>query len=98
MICDMNSNKAVPSCEEWRGSGGGGEKKRTSFLRDPYRFARELLDEKRSRKLDICKEELEQYFKSQYSDNRQTIPLGSPGYVPQPVLPTVPFDKSPPKL
>lgn len=74
------------------------EKERSSFLRDPYRFAKELLDEKRSGKLDISKEELEEYIKSQYSDKRRTTPLGSPGYVPQPVLPTVPFDTAPPKL
>lgn len=46
------------------------EKERASFFRDPYRFARELLDEKRSGKLDISRVELEKHIKSQYSDNR----------------------------
>ncbi len=74
------------------------EKERTSFFRDPFKHAWQLLDEKRSGKLDTSKEELESYIKSQYSDNRRATPLGSPGHVQCPNPPTIQFDTSPPKL
>ncbi|KAL0965754.1 hypothetical protein UPYG_G00285280 [Umbra pygmaea] len=44
------------------------EKERTNFFRDPFKYARQLVDEKRSGKLNISKEELEQHIKSQFSD------------------------------
>uniref|UniRef100_A0A3B4XDA6 Reverse transcriptase domain-containing protein n=1 Tax=Seriola lalandi dorsalis TaxID=1841481 RepID=A0A3B4XDA6_SERLL len=74
------------------------EKERTSFFRDPFKYAWQLLDEKRRGKLNTSKEELESYMKSQYSDNRRASPLGPPGHVPHPNPPTIQFDISPPKL
>lgn len=74
------------------------EKERTNFFRDPFKYARQMLDEKRSGKLNVSKEELEQHIKSQYSDSKRTSHLGSPGYVPRPAPPTLPYNSSPPKL
>ncbi|KAL7877432.1 hypothetical protein SRHO_G00040750 [Serrasalmus rhombeus] len=64
----------------------------------PLRAAQPLLGEKRSGKLIISKEDLEQYVKGQYMDAASDTPLGSPGYVPHPDLPKTPFDTSPPRL
>ena len=74
------------------------EKERKDFFRDPFRFCRQLLDEKRSGKLSISKEDLEQHIKGQYTDEAKDRPLGSPGHVPRPDSPKIPFDTSPPKL
>lgn len=60
------------------------EKERKNFFKDPFRYARQLLDEKRSGKLAITKEDLEHYIKGQYTDAARDSPLGSPGYVPRP--------------
>lgn len=61
------------------------EKERKDFFKDPFRYARQLLDKKRSGKLAISKEELEQHIKGQYTDAAKDTPLGSPGHVPRPV-------------
>lgn len=74
------------------------EKERKNFFKDPFRYARQLLDEKRSGKLAITKEDLEHYIKGQYTDAARDSPLGSPGYVPRPDPPRTPFDTSPPRL
>ena len=74
------------------------EKERKDFFKDPFRFARQLLDEKRSGKLTILKEDLEQHIKGQYTDAAKDLPLGSPGHVPRPDSPKTPFDTSPPRL
>ncbi len=74
------------------------EKERKNFFKDPFKYARQLLDEKRSGKLVITKEDLEHYIKGQYTDAAKDTPLGSPGYVPRPNPPRSPFDTSPPRL
>lgn len=72
------------------------EKERRDFFKNPFKYARQLLEEKRSGRLNISKEELEQYVKGQYTDAAKDTPLGSPGYVPRPAPPSIPFDTSPP--
>ncbi len=44
------------------------EKDRSSFFRSPFRYARGLLEEKTSGILDVSKEELQEYIRTQYSD------------------------------
>ncbi|KAL2097226.1 hypothetical protein ACEWY4_006433 [Coilia grayii] len=73
------------------------EKERRAFFQDPFGYARQLLDEKRSGKLDISKEELEQYAKTHYTDAAKDTPLGSSGYIQRPPPPTIAFDTSPPR-
>ncbi|XP_016406634.1 uncharacterized protein LOC107739136 [Sinocyclocheilus rhinocerous] len=73
------------------------EKARLSFLRDPFKFARGLLEEKKSGKLHTTQQELEVFIKSQISDSQKESPLRSPGYIPQLPEPTSQFDTSPPK-
>ncbi|KAK7930262.1 hypothetical protein WMY93_006657 [Mugilogobius chulae] len=63
------------------------EKERKDFFRNPYKFARQLLDEKRSGSLNISKEELEQHMKAVHSDKKRWTSLGSPGYIPLPPSP-----------
>ena len=74
------------------------EKERASFIRNPFRHARQLLEEKKSGKLEATKEEIEQYIRDQYSDPARNVPLGSPGYVPPPSPPASPFVCSPTRL
>ncbi|KAL7847813.1 hypothetical protein AOLI_G00225310 [Acnodon oligacanthus] len=97
--CDVTSRRSLQSCigQNKSGSGGSG-RRRKDFFRDPFKYARQLLDEKRSGKLIISKEDLEQYIKGQYMDEARDTPLGSPGYIPHPDLPKTLFDTSPPRL
>lgn len=74
------------------------EKERSNFFKNPFKHARQLLEDKRSGKLEITKSELESYIKEQYSDPAKSTPLGSPGYVPRPAPPTSLFDAALPKL
>ena len=70
---------------------------RTCFVWDPFKYARSLLEEKKSGKLQTTKQELEQHIKDQLSDNLRAKPLGSPGYVPHLPEPSTEFDTSPPR-
>ena len=63
------------------------EKERARFIRNPFRHARQLLEEKKSGKLEATKEEIEQHIRGQYTDPKRNLPLGSPGYVPPPPPP-----------
>ncbi len=74
------------------------EKERSSFFRNPFRYARGLLEEKTSGILDVSKEELQENIRTQYSDPVRNKPLDSPGYVPRPSEPSVLFNVSPPKF
>ncbi|XP_078665283.1 uncharacterized protein LOC144907786 [Branchiostoma floridae x Branchiostoma belcheri] len=73
-------------------------KERNQFFKNPYKFARNLLEEKKGGSLQISKEELELHLQETYSDPQRNAELGSPGYVPRPTEPEVAFDVSPPKL
>ncbi|KAJ8351716.1 hypothetical protein SKAU_G00231920 [Synaphobranchus kaupii] len=72
------------------------EKERSSFLRNPFRHARQLLEEKQSGRLEATKEV--EHIRGQYSDPVEKTPLGTSGYVPRPPPPTTQFDSSPPRL
>ncbi len=74
------------------------EKERRNFFKNPFKHARQLLEDKRSGKLEITRSELESYIKEQYSDPEKATPLGSPGYVPRPAPPAFLFDAALPKL
>lgn len=74
------------------------EKERSDFFKNPFKHARQLLEDRRSGKLETTKEELERHFSQQFSDAGRLTPLGSPGYVPRPAPPAVPFNTAPPKL
>ena len=74
------------------------EKERANFFKDPFKHARQLLEEKKSGKLEITNEQLEQHVRKQYSDPARNVPLGTPGYVPRPTPPTSKFNIMPPKL
>lgn len=74
------------------------EKERANFFRNPFRYARGLLEEKASGTLEVSKEQLEEHIHAQYSDSARNEPLGPPGYLPKPAEPSALFDVSPPKL
>ncbi|KAL6487621.1 hypothetical protein MHYP_G00042470 [Metynnis hypsauchen] len=85
-----SSQPTGASCER----GGGKQPQRSGKVSSCC----ERPDEKRSGKLIISKEDLEQHIKGQYVDvARDTLP-DSPGYVPRPDVPKTPFDTSPPRL
>ncbi|KAJ8375377.1 hypothetical protein SKAU_G00059570 [Synaphobranchus kaupii] len=73
------------------------EKARASFFRDPFKYARGLLKEKKSGKLETTAEELQNHIKEQLGDSSRNIPLGSPRHVPRPPEVASQFDTSPPK-
>ncbi|KAL6455729.1 hypothetical protein MHYP_G00355800 [Metynnis hypsauchen] len=74
------------------------EKERASFFKDPFKHARQLLEERKTGKLEITREQLEQHVREQYSDPQRSVPLGTPGHVPQPAQPTAEFNTKPPKI
>lgn len=81
------------------------EKERASFMRNPFKHAYQLLEEKRRAptslllQLEAAKEEIEQHIRAQYSNSKRNVPLGSQGYVPPPPpRPTTQFDSFPPWL
>ncbi len=51
------------------------EKEISSFFRNLFRYARGLLEEKTSGILDVSKEELQEYIRTQYSDPVRNKPL-----------------------
>lgn len=74
------------------------QKERDSFFKDPFKHARQLLEEKKTGKLETTREQLEQHVREQCSDPQRSFPLGTPGYVPRPAQPTAEFNIMPPKL
>lgn len=54
------------------------QKERASFFIDPFKHARQLLEEKKSGKLETTRGQLEQHVRVQYSDPVSNIPLGAP--------------------
>ena len=74
------------------------QKERADFFKNPFKHARQLLEEKKSGKLEITREQMEQHAIRQCSDPSREIPLGTPGYVPQPAPPKAEFNIMPPKL
>ncbi|KAI8500672.1 hypothetical protein Bbelb_214900 [Branchiostoma belcheri] len=73
------------------------QKQRAEFFKNPYKFARALLEEKKGGSLNVGKEELEAHLEETYTDPERHKPLGPPGYIPRPAQPSVPMDISPPK-
>jgi len=74
------------------------QKEQASFFKDPFKPARQLLEEKKSGKLKTTREKLEQHVKEHYSDPVRNVPLGTQGYVPKPAPQTAVFNIMPPKL
>ncbi|XP_019614735.1 PREDICTED: uncharacterized protein LOC109462613 [Branchiostoma belcheri] len=74
------------------------ENQRKQFFRNPFKFAKSLLEEKKGGDLTIGVEDLEAHLKATYSDPEKDRPLDSPGYVPRPAEPSVPMDVTPPEM
>lgn len=49
----------------------------SKFLKNPYRIARSLLEEKKSGALVMTKEDFEDHVKSHMPDTERHLPLGS---------------------
>ncbi len=52
------------------------EKVRSSFFKNPFKHVRQLLEDRRSGKLEITQSELENHIRVQYSDPAKLTPLG----------------------
>ncbi len=74
------------------------ERERSNFFKNPFKHARQLLEDKRNGKLDITQSQLESFIREQYSDPAKSTPLGSPGYVPRLAPPSFLFNADLPKL
>lgn len=96
----MTLSRGWPSYAGQNRSRGGGDGRRRKGRTSSKTLssARQLLDDKRSGKLAITKEDLEHYIKGQYTDAAKDTPLGSSGYVLRPDPPRTPFDTSPPRM
>ena len=67
-------------------------RKRTSFLTDPFGFAKKLLSDKRSGQLNCPTEELNTYLRDNLSDPERDKELGNLEAVIRPHQPTTKFD------
>lgn len=74
------------------------EKESSNFFKNPFKHAKQLLEDKKSGKLEISKAVLEKHIMEQYSDPAKAIPLESAGYVPRQAPTVSPFNMAPPKV
>lgn len=74
------------------------EKERATFFKNPFKHARQLLEEAKSGRMEVTREELEEHIRKQYSDPARTTPLGAPGHLPRPEPPVSQFNILPPRL
>ncbi|KAJ8397209.1 hypothetical protein AAFF_G00440430 [Aldrovandia affinis] len=74
------------------------EKERDNFFKNPFKHAKQLLEDKKSVKLEVTKEKLKQHIRGQYSHSARNNPLGPPGHVPCPAPPTSQFNITLPKF
>lgn len=63
------------------------EKERAIF-KNPFRNSQQLLEDKKSGKLEMTKEELKHHVCDKYSNPTRSTLLGFLGYVPHPAPPT----------
>ncbi|CAK6963971.1 hypothetical protein F2P79_011962 [Scomber scombrus] len=91
-LASLRRAERIRKCRRWK------EKERSNFFKNPFKHARQLLENKRSGKLEISRSELEIHIREQYSDPAKSTPLGSLGYVPRPAPPASPFYAALPKL
>ncbi|KAL9964680.1 hypothetical protein ACROYT_G028355 [Oculina patagonica] len=70
------------------------KKVRQQFVKNPYKFAKGLFVESKSRKLECAKEELENHLKATYSDPKREDELPRMAGLQKPTSPGVAFDMS----
>ena len=65
---------------------------RKDFIKDPYKFAKKLFDEKKGGKLECTKEELETHLKETYTDPQRNTKLPPMAAMKRPTAPGVQFN------
>ncbi len=51
------------------------EKEQAKLFKNPFRFARQLLEKAKPRSLEVTREDMEEHIKRQYNDEREMSPL-----------------------
>ena len=68
--------KRLRNAERIRRTRKERSKKRSQFVKDPYKFTKTLLGEERSGRLASSQEEIENYLKRTHTDEQRETPLG----------------------
>ncbi|KAJ8417897.1 hypothetical protein AAFF_G00227400 [Aldrovandia affinis] len=91
-LASLQRSECIRKCRKRK------EKERANFFNNPFKYARQLLEDEKSGKLEVTKEKLEQHIRGQYSDPARNNPLGPPGHVSRPAPPTSQFNIMLPKF
>jgi hypothetical protein len=73
-------------------------RKRAQFMANPFKFIKTLLGDKRSGRLECSKEEVEEYLRQTYGDERRNEDLQECEKLVKPEPPSTEFDETEPKL
>ena len=74
------------------------KKNQERFYKDPFQFARQLLQQPRSGSLSVKKDQLEAHLRKTYSDPNREIALSEPAGLGWPAAPGEEFNCKPPSL
>ncbi|GFN85989.1 reverse transcriptase [Plakobranchus ocellatus] len=91
-------HSALSRAESARKKRSQKRKNQERFIRDPFQFARQLLQQRKSGTLTVDREELETHLKKTYSDPTREIPLEETTGRVWPAAPGIKFDSKPPSL
>ena len=86
--------KALRTAEYNRKRRWRRRKLRSTFFKDPFKVAKEILSPKISSEPAVSKETLDDFLKETYSDEKRDIPLGELKGLPELTHPTGEFDNS----
>ena len=90
--------KSLRNAERIRKAGKEREKRRASFVANPFRFAATVLEGKRSGKLTCERQQVEDYLKVTHSDEHRNVPLGENHRIEPVKTPEKPFDIKEPTM
>ncbi|GFN82174.1 reverse transcriptase [Plakobranchus ocellatus] len=91
-------HSALSRTESARKKRSQKRKNQERFIRDPFQFARQFLQQPKSGTLTVEREELETHLKKTYSDPTREIPLEETTGLVWPAAPGIKFDSKPPSL
>jgi len=84
--------KRLRKAERLRTGRKSRAKKRSQFVKDPFKFTRTLLSDECSGRMESTQEEIQQHLHRTHSDPDRDVPLGNCPRVDEAPLPSVPFD------
>ena len=94
----MGEIKTLRRAEGYRRRRKERARKRTSFIFDPFGFARRFLGDKRSGRLECSKDRMDPFLKNSFEDPKRDAELGHNDRLIKPKPPEVDFNTTIPSL